>query len=301
MKKIDMADDGLQFSPLIQGYWRQMAWNMSPQALLTFIEQHLELGITTVDHADIYGDHQCEAAFGKALALSPSLRDQLEIVTKADIRIPSSPIGQVRTAHYDTSAAHLRESVENSLKHFHTDHLDVLLIHRPDFLMNADEVAREFESLKQSGKVRHFGVSNFTPSQFELLQSRLDDALITNQVEFNPVNMGVLEDGTFDQLQMHRVKPMIWSCLAGGAIFAKETAQTQRLYDTLATIGEELGGVGIDQVIFAWILKMPVNPLPILGTSNIERVKDAVNALSLTLTHEQWYRIWVASKGHGVP
>ncbi len=301
MQQVQMAPNGLQFSQLIQGYWRLLDWKMTPKERLAFAKQHVELGITTVDHADIYGNHQCEAAFGEALALEPSFREQLQIVTKCDIRLFSGEEAKKHINHYDTSASYIRQSVENSLRHFNTDRLDVLLIHRPDFLMNADEVAQTFEALKSEGKVLNFGVSNFTPSQFELLQSRLDDSLITNQIELNPINMQTLEDGTLDQLQMHRVHPMIWSCLAGGEIFNGQSEQAQRVRQELTLIAEELGGVGIDQVIYAWILKHPSSPLPILGTGNIARVKDAIAATEIQLTNEQWYRVWVASKGHGVP
>jgi predicted oxidoreductase len=181
------------------------------------------------------------------------------------------------------------------------DEIDVLLIHRPDVLMDADEVAEAFSELHKVGKVKHFGVSNFTPRQFELLQSRLGKPLVTNQVEINPLNFEVAHDGTLDQMQTLRVRPMAWSCLGGGSIFTGDTEQAVRVRNELEAIREEVGANSIDEVIYAWVRRLPSKPMPIIGSGKIERVHSAVNALNIELTREQWYRVWVASKGHGVP
>lgn len=199
---------------MICGYWRLMEWGMSPQQLLTFIEQHVELGVTTADHADIYGGYACEQAFGDALRLKPALRQSLELVTKCGIATtakPGNPIG-----HYITDRDHIVQSAEQSLRHLHTDYLDLLLIHRPDPLMDADDVAEAFVALHKSGKVRHFGVSNFTPAQFQLLQSRLPFTLATNR--------GDLADSPAGHSRRHaRPVPATahqadgWSCTRAGA------------------------------------------------------------------------------------
>ena len=299
--KVELTPNGQQFSELVQGYWRLADWNMTPQERLSFLKQHIELGVTTVDHADIYGNYSCEQLFGEALAIEPSVRDQIEIVTKCDINLCSDLVPERKINHYDTSKQHIVSSVNNSLTRLNIENIDVLLIHRPDVLMDADEVAEAFAELKQQGKVNHFGVSNFTPSQFELLQSRLDAPLVTNQVEINPLNFEVAHDGTLDLLQMKRVKPMAWSCLGGGAIFSGQSEQQVRVRNELEAIREEVGAESIDQVIYAWVRRLPSNPLPIIGSGKIERVQAAVDALNITLTREQWYRVWVASKGHGVP
>lgn len=299
--KVELTPNGQQFSELVQGYWRLADWNMTPQERLSFLKQHIELGVTTVDHADIYGNYSCEQLFGEGLAIEPSVRDQIEIVTKCDINLCSDLVPERKINHYDTSKQHIVNSVNNSLSRLNIENIDVLLIHRPDVLMDADEVAEAFAELKQQGKVNHFGVSNFTPSQFELLQSRLDAPLVTNQVEINPLNFEVAHDGTLDQLQMKRIKPMAWSCLGGGAIFSGQSEQQVRVRNELEAIREEVGAESIDQVIYAWVRRLPSNPLPIIGSGKIERVQTAVDALNITLTREQWYRVWVASKGHGVP
>ncbi len=295
-----MLNNHFEFSPLVQGYWRMAEWGMTTQQQLNFIKQHIELGITTVDHAPVYGASSCERMFGEALAIDKGLRDQIQIVSKCGIYPENTSDTNPRVSHYNSSKAAILTSVDESLSRLNSDHLDVLLIHRPDLLMNVDEIASAFEQLTSTGKVKHFGVSNFTPAQFDLLQSRLDAPLVTNQVEINPVNMQMTEDGTLDQLQQARVRPMAWSCMAGGRIFNDNSEQMSRLRDTLTEVGHEIGATSIDQVIFAWVMKMPSSPVPILGSGNIERVKAAAASLELILTHEQWYRIWVASKGHGV-
>ncbi|ENM5825277.1 aldo/keto reductase family oxidoreductase [Vibrio metoecus] len=301
VQKVTMAQQGPELSELVQGYWRLAEWNMTPQQRLTFLKQHIELGISTVDHADIYGGYQCEALFGEALALEPSLREQIQIVTKCDIKLCNLNFPERKINHYDTSAAHIYQSVNNSLERLGVNDIDVLLIHRPDVLMNADEVAEAFSELHKVGKVKHFGVSNFSPAQFDLLQSRLGKLLVTNQVEINPLNFEVAHDGTLDQLQRLRIRPMAWSCLGGGAIFSGQTEQAQRVRKVLEEIRAELGAESIEQVIYAWVRSLPSQPLPIIGSGKIERVESAIAALSLQLTREQWYRVWVASKGHGVP
>tara|TARA_Y100001956_G_C4128654_1_gene191998 strand:+ start:496 stop:1377 length:882 start_codon:yes stop_codon:yes gene_type:complete len=285
------------FSPMIQGYWRMAEWGMTTQQHHAFVKQHVELGITTVDHAPVYGpESACERLFGEVLALDSGLREQIQIVSKCGIYRGYG--NQVN--HYDSSKNAILKSVDESLMRLNIDHLDVLLLHRPDLLMDADEAAEAFAQLKQVGKVKHFGVSNFTPAQFALLQSRLDTPLITNQVEINPVNLQVTEDGTLELLQQARIQPMAWSCLAKGELFSGDSEQLSRLRTTLNEVAEEIGASSIDQVVYAWVMRLPSNPLPILGSGKIERVKTAVGALELSLTKEQWYRIWTASKGHGV-
>lgn len=297
LQAVQIAPQGPEFSPMVMGYWRLMEWQMSPQQLTGFIEQHVELGITTVDHADIYGGYQCEAAFGEALRLQPSLRGRLQLVTKCGIATTANP--EHKLGHYRTDAQHIRQSAENSLRHFHTDHLDLLLIHRPDPLMDADEVAEAFILLHQSGKVKHFGVSNFTPAQFSLLQSRLPFTLATNQVEISPIHQELLLDGTLDQCQQIRIRPMAWSCLGRGEIVTHP--QYQALREELERVREEIAAENIEQVIYAWILALPSRPLPIIGSGKIERVRSAAAAVSLSLSRQQWFRIRKAALGYDVP
>ncbi|WP_405030699.1 aldo/keto reductase [Pseudoalteromonas sp. NCCP-2140] len=297
-----MNSNGRCIDELVLGFWRLLDWQITPQQCLSFLENAIDMGVSNTDHADIYGEYGCEAEFGKALKLKPSIRDEIKIITKCGIKPAFASLGlQGKANHYDSSAAHIIASAQQSLKNFNTDRLDVLLIHRPDYLMNADEMAQAFNTLKANGDVIDFGVSNFTPSQFSLLQSRLDFELVTNQIEFSPYEMKALDDGSLDQCQLLDIKPMLWSPLAGGRIFSSDDEKAVRLRTVLEQVGAEIGATAIDQVVYAWLLMHPSAPSVVLGTGNIERVKSAVEAKQLTMNREQWYRIWQGSTGHSVP
>ncbi len=294
-----MAPMGPEVSRLIAGFWRLKHWGMSAQERLRFIEQLLELGITTMDHAMVYGS---EGLFGEAMALRPSLRRQMEIVTKCGIRpCGFGPLGAQAVNHYDASAAAIVASVDNSLTALGTDYIDLLLIHRPDYLLQVDEVAACFAALKAAGKVKYFGVSNFTPSQFTSLQMACGGSLVTNQIELSPLQLAPLDNGLLDQCVQQKIKPMAWSCLAGGALLAPSDPRGERVLAALKQVAEELGLADLEAVAYAWVLTMPCNPLPLLGSSKIERIKVAVKADALRLNREQWYRIWEASNGAAVP
>lgn len=300
MKKIRLAEN-LEFSQIIHGLWRLSEWNMSSDQLISFIEECIELGITTFDHADIYGGYTCEEIFGNALALKPELREKIQIVTKCGIKLKSSKFPDLKMNHYDTSKEHILMSVNNSLKNLQTDYIDLLLIHRPNPFMNPKEVAEAFNQLQKEGKVRHFGVSNFLPSQFNMLQEHLDMPLVTNQIEVSPMQFEHFEKGTVDLLLEKGVAPMIWSPLAGGQIFTSQTEAAVRVRSMLEEIGAEIGANSIDEVMYAWLLVHPANMMPIVGSGKIERVKTAVEASKLSMTSEQWLRIYVAGMGHNLP
>ncbi|GIU40930.1 oxidoreductase [Shewanella sairae] len=296
-----MQETALQLSQFIAGFWRTADRNTNTQQRLALIQGYLDLGVYSMDHADIYGGYQCEQLFGEALALAPALRDKMQIISKCGIRLVNDHNPDVYLNHYDTTSEHIIASVENSLTRLKTDYLDLLLIHRPDPLMDANAVAHAFGQLQQQGKVLHFGVSNFTPQQFDLLQSRVEQKLVCNQVEISPSNMSALHDGTLDHCQQHKLKPMAWSCLGGGDIFNATDPKSIRLRSTLASIADEVGAENISQVIYAWVLALPSKPHPIIGSGNIERIRSAVKATELRLTRQQWFSIWQASTGHGVP
>jgi predicted oxidoreductase len=284
-------------SPIVAGMWRMSEWNLAPEQRLAFIEQCLELGVTSFDHADIYGSYGVEGLFGEALALKPSLREQIQLVSKCGIKLRSSRRPAHTIQHYDTSAAHIRASVENSLKELRTDYLDLLLIHRPDPLMDFDEVAHTFETLRSEGKVKEFGVSNFSRHQFEMLHKRI--ALVTNQVEFSPLHLDPLWDETFDGLHDKGIQPMIWSPLAGGRLFSEGDAASERLRLKIKEIADELGKP-FASIVFAWIMQLPCKPLPLTGTGRIEGVQVAVEATKFTLSRAQWFEILRAARGHEV-
>ncbi|MDP2697988.1 aldo/keto reductase family oxidoreductase [Thalassospira sp.] len=298
-----MAAD-LEFSQLAWGAWRLRGSEDVSDAddVLRLIETALDHGITTFDHADIYGRYQCESFFGQAMAKAPHLRRRMEIVTKCNIALLGDARPEHRIGHYNTSKAHVLQSIDNSLRNLHTDHIDALLLHRPDPLMIADEVADAFATLRQSGKVRHFGVSNFTPSQFDLLQSRLDQPLMTNQVECSVVELAPIFDGTFDQMQQHRVFPMIWSPLGGARLFSGQNDDAAaRLRPILENLRAKYGLPGVAEVAIAWLLHLPCQPLPVLGTMKPTRIIDATQACGIEFDRQDWFTILVAAQGHPVP
>ena len=301
VSQIDMAEGGPRVSRLALGFWRLAGWGLSDAELLDLIRASLDLGITTFDHADIYGDHTCQELFGRALALEPALRERMRIVTKCSIMLASPSRPQHTIKHYDTSRVHIIASAEESLQTLGTDHIDLLLIHRPDVLMDPDEVAEAFTALRQSGKVLHFGVSNFTPPQFDLLASRLDFALVTNQIEVSVLSLDLLHDGTVDQCLQRGIAPMVWSPLAGGRIFSEDSERAARVRQVLQAVGQDLGGAPLDQVALAWVLTHPARFVPILGSGKIDRIRSAVKAEALRLSREQWFAIWSASTGTPVP
>jgi predicted oxidoreductase len=300
MKRIQMNQDGPTFSQIVAGMMRLREWDLTGEGLRSFIHQCLDLGVTSFDHADIYGSYTCEVVFGEALAGEPSLRQRIELVTKCGIQLESPNRPDTRIHHYNTSREHVIASAENSLRQLHTDYLDVLLIHRPDPLMDADEVAEALTYLRTSGKIRHAGVSNFMPWHFHLLQSRLDFPLVTNQIELSVLYLEPLHDGTLDQLQRLRVPAMAWSPVGGGRLFGDDE-RARRVRGVLEQIGRELGGASVDQVAIAWLLRHPVPVMPVLGTGRLERIRAAVAATGLNLDRQQWFAVWEASAGHEVP
>ena len=300
MKTVKLRDD-LEFSRIVQGYWRLMDWNISDDELVKLIEEAYDLGITTVDHADIYGNFCCEEKFGNALKLNKGLREKLQIVTKCGIKFPSENRPENKSHCYDTSKEHIIKSAERSLKNFNTGYLDVLLIHRVDALLNPEEVAEAFTKLKREGKVRYFGVSNFLPAQFKMLNSYLEDSLVTNQVEISPLCLDSFENGTLDLMLEKRVKPMAWSPLAGGRLFKANDEKSLRVQKVLNKIKDEVSAKGIDEVVYAWLLMHPSNIIPIVGSGKIDRIKAAIRATEINLSRDQWFEIYVASRGVDIP
>jgi predicted oxidoreductase len=293
-----LRDRGPALSPIVAGAWRMNSWGWTPQQRLAWIEACVDLGVTSFDHADIYGGYTVEAMFGEALALRPGLRERLQLVGKCGIKLVSPQRPSHRFHCYDTSKAHIVGSVERSLQSLRTDRLDLLLIHRPDALLDAAEVAEAFAQLQRDGKVLHFGVSNFTPSQFELLDAVVP--LATNQIELHPLHRAPLHDGTLDQAQRLKRRPMIWSPLAGGRLFSGEDEASRRVQAALRTIAERLDSTPAS-VAYAWLLRHPSRPVPVSGSSRIEALREAVQALALRLDTETWYEIWQAGEGHEVP
>lgn len=287
----------IALSPIVAGLWRIADWKLSVSERVRWIEQALDLGITSFDHADIYGDYRAEGLFGEALATAPSLRQRMQLISKCGIRLRSAD-RPYRVNHYDTSAGYIRSQVERSLAQLRTEQLDLVLIHRPDYLMDAAALAETFRTLTAEGKVAEWGVSNHSTHQFELLHRQ--HPLATNQLELSPLALQALDDGTLDQAQMLGLRPMIWSPLAGGRLFSGTEERAIRLRNEMSTIANRLG-IGIATLAYAWILRHPSRPRPITGTGRVDGLKEALAALDVQLDAEDWYAIWTASQGHPVP
>ena len=299
MKQVKLSEE-VSISNIVHGIWRLTEWHMSDQEIIKLVEECVELGIDTFDHADIYGDYICEELFGNALSQSPELNNRIKVVSKCGIKLLSQNRPDHYIKHYDTSFDHIIWSAENSLKKLNRDNLDVLLIHRPDPFIDPEEVARAFNQLKEQGKVKEFGVSNFLPSQFDALQSYLDFPLVTNQIEISVAALHEFDNGTIDHCQQHRIHPMAWSPLAGGAIFSAETHRYLTIRNVLHKISKQLDA-STDQVLYAWLLAHPVGIIPIVGSGKLERIKKAVAAQNIKLSRQQWFELWVASKGENIP
>lgn len=291
----------INLSKVALGLWRARKWNYSTAELTNLISNTIDLGITTFDHADIYGDYECERIFGDVLRSNTGLRNKIEIVTKCGIKMMSSKFPNRVIGHYDTGKEHIISSVEKSLINLNTDRIDLLLIHRPDPLMNADETAEAFQELKKSGKVLEFGVSNFLPHHFTLLQSRLDFPLATNQIEVSVLHHEHFDNGNIDFLQEKKIPPMVWSPFAGGRLFNDNGEKAHRTREILSELQNKYGASNIDSIAAAWLFVHPVNFIVVLGTGNFGRIKQALDGMSIKLTKEDWFRIWVASRGENVP
>jgi predicted oxidoreductase len=263
-----------------------------------------DAGYTFFDFADIYGGGRCETIFGEAMRESPGLRERLVVASKCGIRRADDPTPGV-PFRYDFSADHIVRSVEGSLQRLGIETLDLLMLHRPDALMEPTEVAGAFVALRESGKVREFGVSNFRPSQVSLLQQACPFPLVVHQVEISLLHTDTLDDGTLDQCQADRITPMAWSPLARGALVS--TAATTTHEDRRQALGlvlDELASthqVSRGAIALAWLLRHPAGIVPIVGSASPDRIRELARADAIQLSREEWYRLWETSRGARLP
>jgi predicted oxidoreductase len=301
LSRTKISPMGPALSRLVYGTWRMLDDGSTAQDINRRLQRCVELGITTIDTAEIYGLYAVEAALGQALALTPGLRDKLEIVTKAGIYVPNKASPERKVGFYDASGAQLMRSVDESLRLLGTDHVELFLVHRPDWLTGIDDTAAALNRLQRAGKIRGAGVSNYNAAQFAALNSRMEQPLATNQLEFHLLHMNPIYDGTFDQCQQHRIQPMAWSPLAGGRLFDVKNEAAVRLAQTAAALAPKYHNATLEQLAYAWILAHPSRPIPVIGTNKVARIESAAQAAALTLTREDWYALWVAAHGHGIP
>lgn len=296
MQRVNLTPD-LTFSRLVYGMWRiGDDADTSPKHVQAKIEACLAQGITTMDQADIYGGYTAEAILGNALKASPGLRDKLEIVTKCDIVAPAGRHSAARVKYYDTSAAHITASVEASLTDMGTDHVDLLLIHRPDPLIDPDETGPALDALIASGKVRAVGVSNFRPWDFSLLQSSMENNLVTNQIEMSLLATDSFVNGDLAYLQERMVPPMAWSPLGGGRLL---DGSKPELLAGLKRIGAE-HGVDETAVATAWLLRHPATILPVMGTNSLDRIAKIADATKVEMDRQTWFELYTLAIGREV-
>ncbi len=297
-----IAPNGPEFSQMVFGTWRLLdAPPLSPQDINRRLNACVDAGMTTIDTAEIYGVYEVEEALGKALALSPGLRGKLEIVTKAGIYVPCQYHPQREVAHYNATAARLVKSLEKSLRLIGTDHVDLFLVHRPDWFTSADDTANGLNQLLRSGKIRSPGVSNYNVHQFDLLSARMEQPLVANQLEFHLLHMDPLYDGTFNQCEKLGINPMAWSPLAQGRLFDPKNEAAQRMKICAEKISAKYDGATLEQFAYAWIMAHPAHPLPVIGTSKIERITSAAKSCDIALEREDWYALWEAAQGRRIP
>jgi len=309
MKPLPLGRSSLVSSRLAYGCWRiatdaDQAVNYATAKAAIFAA--IDAGYTFFDHADIYCDGEAERVFGRILRENPGLRQRMTIATKGGIRFKGRPVGA--PVRYDFSRSHLIAQCELSLKQLGVDVIDLLHLHRPDYLMDADEVAGVFDELRQAGKVREFGVSNFSPSQVSLLQSRLAFPLVVNQVEVSLLQLYALHDGTLDQCQERQMTPLAWSPLGAGLLASggKDLLPGQRHYDpsrvipVLDRIAQDRGTVR-EVIALAWLLKHPSKMIPIVGSTDPDQIRKLASAVDVELTREEWYHLVTAARGAVMP
>ncbi|WP_170582484.1 aldo/keto reductase [Ruegeria arenilitoris] len=296
MQRIKLSDT-LELSRLVYGMWR-LGDDSDTSAAHVAAKIHacLDQGITSFDQADIYGDYGAEAVLGNALRANPGLRDRMEIVTKCDIVAPCGRYADAKVKYYDTSRAHILKSVDTSLREMAIEHIDLLLIHRPDPFMDHHETGAALDEVVASGKVRAVGVSNFRPWDWQLLQSAMKTPLVTNQIEISLGAIAPFTNGDLSFHQRHGHPVMAWSPLGGGALMAGNPP--------VGVVADEIGAqFGVDRaaVAVAFLLAHPAGVLPVLGTNSLDRIKRISDALEVNLDREAWFRLYEAALGHEVP
>lgn len=296
MQRVKLSDS-LDMSRLVYGMWRLGDdTDTSADHVEAKIQACLDQGITTFDQADIYGGYAAEAVLGNALRTNPGLRKQMEIVTKCDIVAPMGRYADAKAKYYDTSRAHILKSVETSLSEMAIDHIDLLLIHRPDPFMDHHETGAVLDEVVASGKVGAVGVSNFRPWDWKLLQSAMKTQLVTNQIEISLGEIKPFTNGDLAFHQQHGRPVMAWSPLGGGLLMAGNPP--------VGVVADEIGeefSVDRAAVAVAFLLVHPAGILPVLGTNNLDRIKRISDALKVNLDRESWFRLYEAALGHEVP
>ena len=285
------------FSKIIAGTMTWGIWGkkLDKNQMIDLMNSCIEIGITTFDHADIYGGYTTESDFGNAFGESKIKREDIQLISKCGIQLPTNN-RNTKIHHYDYSKSHIIWSAENSLRNLKTDYLDLFLLHRPSPLMQIDEIAEAIEKLKSEGKILDVGVSNFTPIQTDLIQTKTK--INYNQIEFSITHFEPMLDGSLDHMQLNKITPMCWSPM--GSVFKKNEDKSIRIKKLAAQLSMKYN-VEIDVLLLAWILKHPAGILPVFGTANKTRIANLMKVTEFQMELEDWFALWTASAGNPIP
>lgn len=298
MKKIKLSEQ-LELSQVVMGCMRIADSKITEEELLRLVENCLDMGVTSIDHAPVYGGYTCEKIFGDAvLRKRPELREKMQLITKAGIVCPGK--NGNKTIYYNSTKEEILKEMDESLEKLGTDHVDLLLVHRPDPLADPAETADALETLVKQGKALHVGVSNFMPSQMTMLQRKMSIPIVTNQMELSVKNPENFFNGVVDDAFTRGIPMMAWSPLGGGDVFKSQEEKFVRLRSILTEIAED-HKTTMDAVMYAWLFIHPVQIAALTGTMNLDRIRTAVEATELSLSYDEWYRILEASRGYSVP
>ena len=294
MQKIYLSDSGPKVSPAIYGFYRWTTEAPDTQASMEkIVNLCLELGINTFDHADIYGSYQCEEIFGNLIKAKSFKREDIVLFTKCGLRLPDAQHPGIRVKHYDTSREHILKSVDNSLRKLKTDYIDIFLLDHLDPLSSLEETALTLSQLKDSGKVKNIGVTNFSVFQHQLLASYLRVPIVTNHIELNLLNTSALDNGQVDYIKQRYMRPLASAPLAGGRIATGTDEDAIRVRRKLVEIAKKYNA-DIESIAVAWLVKF--GALPLIGTTNEQRIRNIVNAFGIDLDRQDWYELYAASK-----
>ena len=294
MKKVYLSDSGPKVSPAIYGFYR---WdnqeNRGAAQMERIINLCLDLGINTFDHADIYGNYQCEKLFGQLLANKTFKREDVILFTKCGLRVPDVSQPDVRLKHFDISGEHIIKSVDQSLQNLKTDYIDIFLLNHFDPIADLEETAATLRRLKDAGKIKNIGVSNFSVFQHQLLASYLGMPIVTNHIELNLLNTSALENGQIDYIKQRYMRPLASAPLAEGRIANGTDDKALKLREKLKLVAQKYDA-NIESIAAAWIVKL--GALPLIGTQDEGRIKNIVKAFDIDLDKQDWYDLYEIAK-----
>jgi predicted oxidoreductase len=294
MEKIYLSDSGPKVSPAVYGFYRWGNGDLSQNKMETIVNLCLELGINTFDHADIYGGYECEELFGQVIKNKSVKRDDIVLFTKCGINLPHPSRPDIRVKYYDTSKEHILKSLENSLRNLRTDYIDIFLLNQLDPLSNLEETALTLHKLRESGKVKNIGVVNFSVFQHQLLSSYLRIPIVTNHIELNLLNTSAFDNGQIDYIKQKYMRPLAIAPLAEGKIASSIEKKPLLIRRKLEELSPKYKA-DIESIAVAWIVKL--GALPLIGTTDEQRIKNIVKAFDIDLDRQDWYELYEASRG----